>query len=177
MARHPTIRDYPVGRDAAGKPLCRWCRGAVKPPRRTMCSAACVAELELRTNPNILRDKILKRDKGICAACGCDTLKIGRVLRFAAMSKYRTESVNNVFVGMFLYGEGSPIRRILHYNPSRSYWEADHILEVVRGGEFSLENMQTLCVPCHKQKTAKLARERAQERRASKARPLLENVA
>lgn len=48
---------------------------------------------------------------------------------------------------------------------SRRWWEADHIVEVVRGGGLrGLENYQTLCVPCHKAKTRKLAKDRAQER-------------
>jgi 5-methylcytosine-specific restriction endonuclease McrA len=55
---------------------------------------------------------------------------------------------------------------------SRSWWEADHIIEVVRGGgRLGLENFQTLCVPCHKAKTARLARERAQERRGITSTP------
>lgn len=46
----------------------------------------------------------------------------------------------------------------------RSYWDMDHVTEVVRGGSNQLENLQTLCQPCHKAKTAKLAAERALER-------------
>lgn len=47
-------------------------------------------------------------------------------------------------------------------------WEADHIIEVVRGGApLGLANLQTLCLACHKAKTARLAGERATERRAA----------
>lgn len=47
-------------------------------------------------------------------------------------------------------------------------WDADHIHEVVRGGgQCGLENYQTLCHPCHKAKSARLATERAQERRVN----------
>lgn len=39
----------------------------------------------------------------------------------------------------------------------RKGWEADHILEVVYGGGgCGLDNYQTLCVDCHKVKTAEL---------------------
>lgn len=53
------------------------------------------------------------------------------------------------------------------FDPWKSLWEADHILEVVNGGiDLGLSNIQTLCIPCHKEKTAKLVRDRAAERRA-----------
>jgi hypothetical protein len=36
----------------------------------------------------------------------------------------------------------------------QSFWEADHILEVAANGSDSLRNIQTLCMVCHKAKTA-----------------------
>lgn len=48
----------------------------------------------------------------------------------------------------------------------KSFWDMDHIKEVVRGGDNQLDNLQTLCQPCHKAKTKRLAAERAAERRA-----------
>jgi len=47
-----------------------------------------------------------------------------------------------------------------------TFWDADHMVEVVKGGgECGLENMQTLCLWCHREKTARLARERAEARK------------
>jgi 5-methylcytosine-specific restriction endonuclease McrA len=40
----------------------------------------------------------------------------------------------------------------------RSLWEADHIQPRVLGGGEDLENYRTLCVPCHKAATKRLAR-------------------
>ena len=56
----------------------------------------------------------------------------------------------------------------LTYNDlHRSPWDADHIVEVIEGGgECGLDNYQTLCCPCHKRKTADLAKRRAKARRA-----------
>lgn len=48
----------------------------------------------------------------------------------------------------------------------KSFWDMDHIKEVVRGGDYQIDNLQTLCQPCHKAKTKRLAAERAAERRA-----------
>ncbi|WP_190129101.1 HNH endonuclease [Streptomyces mashuensis] len=36
---------------------------------------------------------------------------------------------------------------------SRQQLEVDHILPVARGGTWALENLRTLCRPCHRTKT------------------------
>ena len=47
-----------------------------------------------------------------------------------------------------------------------SGWEADHIVPVVEGGgSCGLENIRTLCIPCHRRETAALAGRRAARRR------------
>lgn len=38
----------------------------------------------------------------------------------------------------------------------KSWWEADHITAVVEGGDSNLENVRTLCIPCHRAVTAAL---------------------
>lgn len=48
---------------------------------------------------------------------------------------------------------------------NRRGWAADHIVPVVDGGSWTLENAQTLCDPHHKAKTAREAAERAARRR------------
>jgi 5-methylcytosine-specific restriction endonuclease McrA len=42
----------------------------------------------------------------------------------------------------------------------KSWWEADHILPVVEGGDSNLENIRTLCIPCHRGETWELRRRR-----------------
>lgn len=52
---------------------------------------------------------------------------------------------------------------------SRRWWEADHIVPVVEGGGgCGPEGYRTLCLPCHRIETAKLAARRAEKRRAAK---------
>ena len=47
----------------------------------------------------------------------------------------------------------------------RSLWDADHIVPVTEGGgECDLENIQTLCLRCHREATKRL-RERMKGRR------------
>jgi len=49
--------------------LCRYCACEVKPPRRTFCSPACVHQYRLRTDTKYIREVVLARDAGVCAAC------------------------------------------------------------------------------------------------------------
>lgn len=46
----------------------------------------------------------------------------------------------------------------------RRLWEVDHIVPVVEGGgECGLDNLQTLCLACHKAKTAAMRKRVADE--------------
>jgi len=44
--------------------------------------------------------------------------------------------------------------------PRRSLWELDHKVPLIDGGTHDLSNLQTLCVPCHRKKSALEQRER-----------------
>uniref|UniRef100_A0A8C4VC61 Zinc finger RANBP2-type containing 3 n=1 Tax=Falco tinnunculus TaxID=100819 RepID=A0A8C4VC61_FALTI len=56
-------------------------------------------------------------------------------------------------------------------NPTEGqFWQVDHIKPVYSGGgQCSLENLQTLCTACHRERTAKQAKERSQLKRRSLA--------
>lgn len=60
--------------DYAARPKgrCTWCGVAVKSPRRHWCSDACTQEFWSR-DPNTIRSRVLKRDKGKpCPLCGAE---------------------------------------------------------------------------------------------------------
>lgn len=118
---------------------CRWCEGPLEGRRVTFCSEPCVHEWLLRTDPGYLRLKVFERDKGRCLDCQEDTEKLRRVL--LAMSSPEREKE--------LRARAYPE----HWWP-RSLWAADHIREVAEGGGLcGLENIASLCVPCHQVKT------------------------
>jgi 5-methylcytosine-specific restriction enzyme A len=123
--------------------MCRWCKGVVSGRRRTFCSDACVHEWRLRSSPTYLRTCVFTRDRGICALCGIDTegerRRIARLGFGARMRELRD-----------LHAHG-----VIHRG-RKSWWEADHILPVVEGGDSNLENLRTLCVPCHRGVTTEL---------------------
>ncbi len=159
---------------------CSWCGGELPRGRRSWCSQACIDLFRECWDPGWIRSQAFKRDKGICANCGHDTqywrhwrdrLKQGygykddaRCGHYGNQYSY-TERVNrrsrrnrrrfNRYRGVW----HKTLRHLMQ-------WEADHIVPVVRGGAmFGMVNIRTLCKRCHDVETAKLAGERAQERR------------
>ena len=55
-----------------------------------------------------------------------------------------------------------------------SLWEADHVLALIEGGTHGLENLRTLCLPCHRRETAALAGRRARARKGENLLPGIE---
>ena len=126
-----------------GLPLCRWCElEIVARRRRTFCSAYCVHQWRLRSDPGYLRDQVFARDRGVCAQCQADTVAI-----YAALKRARGQART---AGLSLYGMASISAR-------RSLWDADHIRPVAEGGgQCDLDNLRTLCLPCHREATREL---------------------
>jgi 5-methylcytosine-specific restriction protein A len=143
-----------VPRGANGRGLCRWCSLEVPRGRFTFCSAWCVHEWKLRTQPAYLREQVFLRDRGICAACRIDTEAEQRRLRYA---------------------RGAARQNLLdHWKPGRrrrkSLWDADHIVPVVEGGgECDLDNLRTLCLRCHRLATAQLRQRQSIFRRTNRS--------
>ena len=129
----------------SGRNLCRWCNLEVPKGRLTFCSDWCVEEWRLRSNPGYLREEVLERDKGICNACGVDTLAEWRRIR-----RLRGSAQLKALIGWGI----KPRSR-------QSLWDADHVVPVVEGGgECDLSNIRTLCLKCHRTATAELRQRR-----------------
>src|SRR5258708_2522787 len=59
-----------------GRQLCRRCSVEVPKGKISFCSDVCVHEWKIRTQPQYVREQLLKRDRGICAVCTLDTQTI-----------------------------------------------------------------------------------------------------
>ncbi|HVY93438.1 MAG TPA: HNH endonuclease signature motif containing protein [Bryobacteraceae bacterium] len=145
------VRPSDLERGASGRTLCRWCHAETPPRRRTFCSDACVHEWRLRTDPGYLREQVFKRDAGVCAQCGINTVQARKDMRrldFAARRKFLKDWE-------------------LTEKSRKTLWDADHIVPVAEGGgQCDLTNMRTLCLKCHRIATAAL-RERLTAGRAT----------
>lgn len=130
-----------IPRGPNGRGLCRWCSLEVPRGRFTFCSEFCVHEWKLRSQPAYLREQVLRRDHGLCAKCGVDTLAAERCLRFS--HGIRRQAL------LAFWG--------LKRRSRKSLWDADHILPVAEGGgECDLANIRTLCLRCHRAATLEL---------------------
>ena len=134
--------------NAEGYRCCRYCSGSVKPPKRTFCSPNCVHEYRLRSNGNYLRQQVYLRDRGICAICQLDTKELAKHLLLLKPNDPTRDLLlkqNNI----------NKTRKIKHRKNGGGLWDADHIICVKDGGgQCGLENIRTLCIKCHKLRTA-----------------------
>lgn len=148
-------------KDALGIWLCRMpeCGKPVGKGRRSYCSHECAERFEIAYFPSATRRHVFNRDRGVCAKCGCDTEKIRRLIDCLRYTfRWRWQDLSQFYREMGFHSR--------HGRSRGAFWQADHIQECVRGGwGTGLENLRTLCTPCHKAETARLARERAIERR------------
>ena len=155
-----TLTYAPLLKEAGpnGRNLCRWCHTEVPKGRRKWCSDACVHEFKVITDWNYMRRRVRKRDKGVCCQCGVDTAKAReKWLRIRGRYVVSIPQWREVYEAL--------VELTWPTDLTRDWWEADHIHARADGGTNHLENLRTLCVPCHKSRTKKQAAERAARKR------------
>lgn len=134
--RRTKTSEVPVKKGENGHNLCRFCEIEVPKGRHTFCSQLCVEEWSVRSNTHFMRRKVFERDRGVCACCGLDA---NGWLEFVMRQPHSARDV---------------LRDALRINNRITFWDVDHILPVSHGGgECGLENLQTLCIWCHRKKS------------------------
>lgn len=119
-----------------GKGLCRGCGKPVPLGRFSWCSDACVKRFE----PRSVIFAVRQRDKGICQMCGKDTRAEHRAWEKACPVDSCGYLLRDKSYFQWTRDEPKPA-------------EYDHIIPMCEGGLTVLENMRTLCNPCHKHRT------------------------
>lgn len=142
-------KEMPKGKTEDGKHRCRWCWGPCSGRRTAYCSKECENEVIIRIGIGV-RWQVRKRDKGVCAECGVDVVELRKALH-GVLRKVPWRGRGRIYARF----------NLTRSEFGRTWWEADHILAVKDGGGgCGLSNYQTLCIWCHKEKSA-----------AQKARP------
>jgi 5-methylcytosine-specific restriction protein A len=100
---------------------------------------------------NNRRSALYKRDKGVCALCGLDTDALQLRLRLECFGEDRPNRPSGIYDSTWNPGEREWWKACARENmsPLKSFWEADHVQPFSEGGECSLDNLRTLCRPCH----------------------------
>lgn len=100
-----------------------------------------------------VRRAVHHRDHGVCRNCGLDTCRVVRIIT-SALAHYKSLD------GDMWWDGGTDILESIGWIPDidRTPFDIDHIQPVALGGEDVMENLQTLCQPCHHDRSAKLHR-------------------
>jgi hypothetical protein len=136
------VNLWKIRRGPDGKPRCRGCGGPIGKGKRTWCADPnCLHEWKLRRDPGYVRECVFERDSGVCARCGLDCVAEYHRLKLLE----RTDPA--------AYAAEVKARKVPTHRTS--LWDAEHTLAVKDGGgECGLDNITTMCVFCHKEKTA-----------------------
>lgn len=184
-------------RDASGKITCWWCRGPVKSPRKSWCSDSCVDQYKELV---FARENVIRRDKGICQNCKVDTKEIANTIEEIAPLITRRDSLQNSIdwaQSRPYYDQNRLLesrKRLVECNREiESYTkeyprlfkqkkgffylvashalEVDHVIPIEKGGSSVVTNLETLCLPCHKDKTTEATKMRAKNKKVQRGCP------
>eukprot|EP00963_Diacronema_lutheri_P001794 scaffold116_cov334-Pavlova_lutheri.AAC.14 len=136
------------------------------------CGRRCFQAFLHRTSGGTLRKAVFEIEHGICQVCGLDAHKLCVRLRPVKSFHERQKLVLDTTSGHPLCPGWSPktLDRLVSVPSEGHAWQMDHIIEVAAGGGgCGLENVQTLCVPCHGLKTKEYLKISAQSKRLQKA--------
>ena len=169
-----------------GKLTCKVCDGIVPKGQRVYCGSSCW-DAGTRLWKATPQDVVYWRDKGACAECGLSTeqlierlAKDGAVPSFLSTDLQRwvdageTErAARQAAIEYQLEKWGVSARR--GGNTRQTLYDVDHIVPVdLFCGDSdelnALDNLQTLCVPCHQKKSARQTSDRAKRRKRDKKR-------
>lgn len=165
--RHRRTPSLPAKRRGPnGERLCRMCGQPVPKGRREWCGQTCV-DARLLQHSAGARSVLRKRDGGVCALCGLDTERLRRIYnRVLSLARNLFDlrwPERDAFAQRWLERR---LGRAIGALRSESWWDADHTTPLVEGGTHDATNIRTLCLWCHRDQTARLARRRAAARAA-----------
>lgn len=170
-----TSKGYLQAVDNEGNPLCLHCQqptGQTKQECKAntwnsrFCSLKCQEEFWIRSNNSYLRAKVFEIEHGVCQLCNLNAQEL--FLRLRDAPKSQRKSLLDVTWTSKLPLE--QLNEMIRTPGEGHFWQVDHIKPVFSGGgQCSLDNLQTLCTVCHRERTARQAKERSQVRRQSLA--------
>ncbi|XP_055253558.1 DNA annealing helicase and endonuclease ZRANB3 isoform X4 [Moschus berezovskii] len=170
-----TSKGYLQAVDNEGNPLCLRCQQPTCQTKQKhkadawdsrFCSLKCQEEFWIRSNNSYLRAKVFEIEHGVCQLCNLNAQELFLRLRDAPKSQ-RKSLLDATWTSKLPLEQLNEMIR----NPGEGhFWQVDHIKPVSGGGgQCSLDNLQTLCTVCHRERTARQAKERSQVRRQSLA--------
>ncbi|XP_029461238.1 DNA annealing helicase and endonuclease ZRANB3 isoform X2 [Rhinatrema bivittatum] len=169
------FKGYVQAVDHEGKPLCLHCQQPtsqfIKHNQSVaweilFCSHKCQEDFLIRSNQGYMRAKVFETEHGVCQLCGLNAQELYLFVRDAPKNQ-RKSLLQNTWMSQLPLDQ---LNEMIQNPTEGQFWQVDHIRPVYSGGgQCSLENLQTLCTVCHKERTAKQAKERSQMKKLSSA--------
>lgn len=153
-----------LDKSVLGGTACAWCADALpdaafaRGVESTYCSQDCAEKGRLKRGgmyaSTRVRAQVFGLEGGVCQKCGIDAHAL--FVRISALEP--AERLNALINAKWkLPKTGPALDRLLQQPKEGDFWEADHIQAVAEGGGgCGLDNLQTLCTPCHRIETEKL---------------------
>ena len=150
---------------------CRGCADDLPKGRKSWCSDRCRDSHWIKASGSYARHHLFQRDHGICSICGLDTVALKR--EYIALSG-RVSGREVWWAQHPVYPEQREFLKqhgITYGRISSDWWDADHVQAVVEGGgSCGIDNLRTLCIPCHKSETAALRKRLARSTAPTRGR-------
>lgn len=154
--------------DEEGRKRCLNCDAVIPPRNRKYCSPNCSREFYTAHNWPPLRLKTIRDSKYTCGKCGFHFKRTTKKSRFGnyTLSIYVAYTKEGV--------ERKDTEPCQH---PETYFVVDHIIPIFAGGpEFDPANLQVLCKPCDKMKTARDLSDYHSQRKIEAAEEVLKHV-
>ncbi|NXY03694.1 ZRAB3 endonuclease, partial [Pteruthius melanotis] len=168
-------KGYLQALDSQGNPLCLSCQQPTAQPQpghpahawdTRFCCHACQEDFSIRSSQSYLRSKVFQIEHGVCQCCQHNAQELYLSVRDAPSSQ-RKKLLESSWMSHLPLEQ---LNEMIRSPAEGQFWQVDHIQPVYSGGgQCSLENLQTLCTGCHRERTAKQAKERSQLKRRSLA--------
>ncbi|KAM4697906.1 DNA annealing helicase and endonuclease ZRANB3 [Rhinophrynus dorsalis] len=169
------LKGYLQAVDSDGNPLCLHCQQPCAQPTAQcpttawdtrFCSRKCQDDFLIRSNQSYMRAKVFETEHGVCQQCCLNAHELYLSVRDAPKTQ-RKALLESTWMAQLPLDQLNELIR----NPTEGqFWQVDHIRPVYGGGgQCSLDNLQTLCTVCHKERTAKQAKERSRTKKLSVA--------
>ena len=142
---------------------CAWCAKSLfcasnNVIEATYCSHSCAEEGRVRrggwNSSTKIREQVFALENGVCRKCNVNAHALFCRVKALAPAERLNALLN---ASWRLPQTRQAVDRLLADPKESDFWQADHIVAVAEGGGgCGLDNLQTLCTPCHGIETASL---------------------
>ncbi|CAJ0940642.1 unnamed protein product [Ranitomeya imitator] len=160
-------KGYLQAVDSAGVPLCVYCQeNASATWDNRFCSRKCQDEFLIRSSQSYMRAKVFETEHGVCQQCCLNAHELFLSVRDAPPSQ-RKGLLESTWMAQLPIDQ---LNELIRSPTEGQFWQVDHIRPVYGGGgQCALDNLQTLCTVCHRERTAHQAKERSRSKKLSVA--------